>query len=56
MADEIRIWFDPEADFLEVRFNASPGYMRPTADDAVMKRIDREGNVIGFSILGSLAT
>ena len=52
MADEIRIWFDPEADFLEVRFNASPGYMRPTADDAVMKRIDREGNVIGFSILG----
>ena len=52
MADKIKLWFDPEADFLEVRFNNSPGHMKATANDAVMERVDPEGNVIGFSILG----
>jgi uncharacterized protein YuzE len=52
MADKIKLWFDPDADFLEVRFNDSPGYMKATANDAVMERVDNNGNVIGFSILG----
>jgi uncharacterized protein YuzE len=52
MADKVKLWFDSEADFLEVRFNDSPGYMKATANDAVMQRIDGEGKVIGFSILG----
>jgi hypothetical protein len=49
----VRIWFDREGDFLEVNFDSSkPGYFRQTADDRVMERIDADGHVIGFSILG----
>ncbi|ASC71104.1 hypothetical protein XM38_020540 [Halomicronema hongdechloris C2206] len=51
MAQPVKVWFDPEADFLEVTFSDAPGYMRETDNDAVMERVDTEGNVIGFSIL-----
>lgn len=51
MAQPITVWFDPEGDFLEVKFSNVAGYMRETDHDAVMERVDIEGNVIGFSIL-----
>ncbi|MFQ3583950.1 MAG: DUF2283 domain-containing protein [Cyanobacteriota bacterium] len=51
MAQPLKIWFDPEGDFLEVTFSEAPGYMRETADDAILERVDAEGHVIGFSIL-----
>jgi uncharacterized protein YuzE len=47
----VKMWFDPEADFLEVTFDQKPGYFRATENDQVMQRVDEEGNVIGFSIL-----
>ncbi len=52
MAAKIKIWFDAEADFLEVRFSDAAGFERESAHDAVMERVDALGNVIGFSILG----
>ncbi len=52
MAERVKVWFDPEADFLEVIFSDTPGYMRETENDAVMERVDLEGNLLGFSILG----
>jgi hypothetical protein len=52
MADKVKVWFDPEGDFLEVRFSDAPGYMRATAHDAVMERVDEAGHVTGFSVLG----
>ena len=52
MADKVKVWFDAEADFLEVRFSDAAGYEKETKHDAVMERVDKEGNVIGFSILG----
>ena len=52
MVDKIKVWFDAEADFLEVRFSDVAGYEKETAHDAVMERVDAQGNVIGFSILG----
>jgi len=52
MAEKLKIWFDPEADYLEVQFREAPGCMKETAHDAVMERVDSEGRVIGFSILG----
>jgi hypothetical protein len=52
MAGKIRLWFDAEADFLEVRFSDAAGYEKATAHDAVMERLDAQGNVIGFSVLG----
>ncbi len=52
MAERIvKMWFDPEADFLEVVFEQKPGYSRPTENDQVMERVDEAGDVIGFSIL-----
>lgn len=51
MAERVKVWFDPEADFLEVIFLDSPGYMRETENDAVMERVDLEGNLLGFCIL-----
>ena len=52
MADKVKVWFDPEGDFLEVRFSDAPGFMRPTAYEAVMERVDGQGHVLGFSVLG----
>jgi uncharacterized protein YuzE len=52
MADKLKIWFDAEADFLEVRFSNAAGYMMETNHDAVMERVNEHGRVIGFSIMG----
>jgi len=52
MADKVKVWFDPEGDFLEVQFRDAPGHMRETANDAVMERVDEQGKILGFSILG----
>jgi hypothetical protein len=52
MADKVKIWFDAEADFLEVRFSDAAGYEKETKHDAVMERLDAQGHVIGFSVMG----
>lgn len=51
MAQHVRIWFDTEGDFLEVVFAEGPGLMRATDNDAVMERVDSDGNLLGFSII-----
>ena len=51
MAD-VKVWFDAEADYLEVRFSDTAGYEKQTKHEAVMERVDKDGHVIGFSILG----
>jgi len=52
MADKVKVWFDAEADFLEVRFSDAIGYEKETKHDAVMERVDATGKIIGFSVLG----
>ena len=51
MGEEVRIWYDKEGDFLEVIFDIRKGYFKETDNDAVMKKVDDQGNIIGFSIL-----
>lgn len=51
MEKEITIWYDKEGDYLEVIFDRKPEYFRETENDAVMEKVDDEGNIIGFSIL-----
>ena len=51
MADTVKVWFDAEGDFLEVRFSDAAGYMKETNNDAVMERVDERGQAIGFSIM-----
>jgi uncharacterized protein YuzE len=47
----LKVWFDPEGDCLEVIFDQKPGYFRETANDQVMEKVDEHGNVLGFSVL-----
>ena len=51
MAKEIKVWYDREGDYLEVLFERKAGYFKETENDAVMEKVDKEGNTIGFSIL-----
>lgn len=51
MGKEIKIWYDKESDYLEVLFEKKAGYFRETENDAVMEKVDKNGNVIGFSIM-----
>ncbi len=51
MAHKVKVWFDRKGDLLEVLFSDKPGYMRATAHDAVMERVDENGNLLGFLIL-----
>ncbi len=51
MGKEIKVWYDREGDYLEVILERKAGYFRETENDAVMEKVDEEGNIIGFSIL-----
>jgi hypothetical protein len=42
VAKRVRVWFDSEAVFWEVVFSEAPGYVRETANDAVMERVAAE--------------
>jgi len=48
----LKIWYDAEGDYLEVIFDQKAGYFRETECDQVMQKVDDEGNVLGFSVLG----
>lgn len=47
----LKIWYDPEGDYLEVMFEKKPGYFRETQSDQVMEKVDDQGNILGFSVL-----
>jgi uncharacterized protein YuzE len=51
MEKKVKIWFDKEGDYLEVLFEKKAGYFRETENDSVMEKVDKKGNIIGFSIL-----
>ncbi len=48
---KLKIWYDPEGDYVEVIFDQKPGYFRETESDQVMEKVDEAGNVLGFSVL-----
>lgn len=48
---KVKIRYDLEGDYLEVRFDQRPGYFHETENDQVMEKIDAEGNILGFSVL-----
>lgn len=50
-ARKLKIWYDREADYLEVLFDQREGYFRETDNEQVMEKVDDKGNVLGFSIL-----
>ena len=48
---KINVWYDKEGDYLEVIFEQKEGYFKETENDAVMEKTDKDGNILGFSIL-----
>jgi uncharacterized protein YuzE len=50
-AKRLKIWYDREADYLEVLFDQREGFFRETANDQVMEKVDAEGNLLGFSVM-----
>ncbi len=52
MSSTVKILYDKQGDFLEVTFSDKAGYMRETDNNAIMERVDRDGNLLGFSVLG----
>jgi uncharacterized protein YuzE len=49
--ESVRVWVDPEGDYLEVTFRQAPGFFRETSDERVMEKVDDQGNILGFSIM-----
>ena len=47
----VKVWYDPEGDYLEGIFEKRAGYFRETESDHVMEKVDDDGNILGFSIL-----
>ena len=56
MADKVTVWFDAEADYLEVQFKCAPGHMKETAHDALMERVDADGTSLGLVSSASAAS
>ncbi len=46
----VKLWYDPEGDYLEVIFEKRKGYFRETNDDHVMEKVDGKEHVLGFSV------
>ncbi len=44
----VSVWYDEEGDMLEVLWAFREGYFTPTGDDRILKRLDDDGEVIGF--------
>ena len=47
----VKLWYDPEGDYLDVIFDQREGFFRETENDQVMEKVDVEGNILGFSVL-----
>lgn len=47
---QVSVWYDEEGDMLEVLWAFREGYFTPTGDERVLKRLDDDGEVIGFLI------
>ncbi len=47
----VKLWYDPDGDYMEVIFERKAGYFRETDDERVMEKVDTDGNVLGFSIM-----
>ena len=50
--DTLNIWLDSEGDLLEVGWSVEKGYFTETEDERVLKRVNLEGEVIGFMVQG----
>ncbi len=50
MEKKLTVYFDKEADFLEVMFEIGEGYFKGTENENVMEKVSNDGKILGFSI------
>lgn len=48
----IKLWYDSDADFLEVVFEKGKGVAYDTDDERVEVRLDAQGRVLSFHVIG----
>ena len=48
---QVRIWYDPEGDFLEVMWERKPGEFVDTVDGHAFVKVDADDNILGFNII-----
>ena len=48
----ISVWWDSEGDYLWINLAEGDGDMVPTKDRKSTVKVDDEGNILGFQILG----
>lgn len=46
----VSVWYDVGSDLIEVLWAFKEGYFAPTDDERIRKRLDDDGEVIGFLI------
>lgn len=51
MGKNITVYFDKEADFLEVLFEKTEGFFKETENDSIMEKVSNDNRIVGFSIL-----
>ena len=51
MEKNVTVYFDKDADFLEVLFEKTEGHFKETDNDLIMEKVSNDNRVIGFSIL-----
>lgn len=50
--ENISVWWDAEGDYLWVNLADGEGDMIPTQDGKSTVKVDDEGNILGFQIIG----
>lgn len=50
MGGQLNLWYDEEGDYLEVTVADRAGYFEDLGED-IYRRVDLDGNLIGFAIL-----
>lgn len=50
MAAKLKVWYDQEADFLEILFEDAPAFL-DEIDEDVFERRTSDGRVIGFAVM-----
>ena len=48
---QVKIWYDPQGDFLEVMWATRSGEFIDTIDGRADVKVDDDGNLLGFQIL-----
>jgi uncharacterized protein YuzE len=49
--DKLKIWYDPEGDYLEIMFSQGAGEFLPTSSQNVMVKVGSLGQMTGFAIM-----